>query len=323
MKPEYSIDITDNKITTLEALPVLTSLGPALGYHLNKNVRPPLGIYNMSLSRVLSKLVKCCTKLETYFKLSNNINGLSLGANLKDEVLDYIELALYSAAEHVDDLGLIASGFFEDSKKYKKSKPAKKLNEEVKEFRSFISASINSIKHQQSRVRLYSADISHDRKLMCLHGYFIEGVHNGTIGPNKIFHGKENKIFSITSLIWEIICFVLNSSRSLSIFLLTVCDVEKSEKEIGCEILNKAVIAAARLPLYSFDDSHPFSKTRLIIKNADTNLLNSGLYGSICFQWSKSDEMQFFGDHLGFVGDGVSKSYEMAKPMSLGIQHWS
>ncbi|WP_299021970.1 hypothetical protein [uncultured Photobacterium sp.] len=316
--------ISDNSVTPLDALVVLTSLDADVGYHINRDVRPPLGIYNTSLSRVLNKLVKCCTKLEEYFKLSNNIDGLSVGDDLKDEVLDYIELALYSAAEHVDDIGLIASGFFEDTKKYKKSKPAKKLNEEVKELKSFISASINSIKHQQSRIRMYSVDISHNRKLLCLHGYFIEGVHNGTVGPNKIFHGKDNKIFSITSLVWEIICFILNTSRSLSVFLSTVCNIElKEHKQVGCESLNKAIIAAARLPLYSFDDSHPFSKTRLVINTSDVTLLNSSLYGSISYKWSNSNDMQFFRDRLGFVGDGVTKSFEFAKPISLGLQHWT
>jgi hypothetical protein len=37
--------------------------------------------------------------------------------DLRQEVIDYLELALYAAAEHVDDISLIAKGFFDDNKK--------------------------------------------------------------------------------------------------------------------------------------------------------------------------------------------------------------
>lgn len=203
--------------------------------------------------------------------------------DLKQEIIDYIELALYSAAEHVDDIGLIAKGFFSDKKKHKSSKSTAQLGKSIKKHKALISASINAIKHHQARIRMYSLEIQHGGIDHCLHGYFIEGVHEGNVGPNKIFHDNQRQVFSITSLIWEILCFILNSSRHLNKFLKTLSNIDPTENIKECEVFSKAVIVASRLPIYSFDDNHPFLETKIIIDGAENgeNVLDSNIYGSI------------------------------------------
>jgi hypothetical protein len=325
MKPEYKVDISEEASNPLEALHILSQLDIDTGYHTQNDLRPPLGIYNTSILRICDKLTKCCNKLEAYFNDSITVDELTKKTEICDEVIDYIELALYAAAEHVDDLALIAKGFYPDKKTYKASKPARQLENSVKNHKSLISASINAIKHRQSRIRIYSLEIQHGEIPHCLHGYFIEGVHDGVVGPNKIFHDNKREVFSITSLIWEVLCFVLNSSRHLNIFLGKVCDVASSEDAQGGEVFTKAIIAAARLPIYSFDDVHPFSKTKVVIEcsKEDHKKLDSQLYGAIINQWGASGDMKFFSNSCSYQGDGATKSFRMVKPITVNLQHWT
>ncbi len=90
-------------------------------------------------------------------------------------------------------------------------------------------------------------------------------------------------------------------------------------------MFSKTVVAAARLPLYSFDETHPFSETRIIIYGDDngTKSLDSNIYGSIIQKWKKSDDMQFFGDIANYEGDSITKTFKIVKPMALNLQHWS
>lgn len=325
MKPEFNIDISEGGKSALEALQILSVLDPNEGYHISNDLRPPLGIYNTSLSRVCNKVTKCCNTLETYFKSSKKVDALRREDVLREEVIDYLELALYAAAEHVDDVTLIAKGFYSDNKKYKTSKPAKRLEKSIKEHKSLISASINAIKHHQARIRLFSLEIQHGDNPLCLHGYFIEGVQDGVVGPNKIFHDNQRQVFSITSLMWEILCFVLNASRQLKIFLEAVTSYKLNESGTNDGGFVKAIISAARLPLYSFDETHPFTNTRVFISSSDgkNNALDSGIYGSITNRWTSSKEMAFFSNSCSYVGDGVSKSFRMVKPMAVKLQHWT
>lgn len=114
-------------------------------------------------------------------------SDLEKEAELRQEVIDYLELALYATAEHVDAVALIAKGFSPAHKKCKPSEPARQLEKSVKKHKTLISATINAIKHNQVRIRLYSTEIVHGEKPHCLHGYFIEGVNDGVVGPSKVF----------------------------------------------------------------------------------------------------------------------------------------
>lgn len=323
-KPEFHIDVSEGAASPLEALAILSALDPSEGYHLDRALRPALGIYNTSVSRICDKIVKCCQRLEQYCKTSTQIDVLRKENDLRKEIIDYIELSLYAAAEHVQDISSIAKGFFSSAKDYKSSKSAKELEQHIKNHKALISASANAIKHAQARIRLFSIEFNHGGIENCLHGYFVEGVHNGVVGPNKIFHSDDRQVFSITSLLWEINCFLLHASRCLSVFIREVTDVQTQGSANESKPFSKAVIAAARLPLYSFDDTHPFSETRLIIKVDEDarQALDSGIYGSLSHKWTSSDDARF-GNHAGeYEGDGVTRQFKLVQPKAINLQHW-
>jgi hypothetical protein len=324
MKPEFIIDVSGGSNSPLEALGPLSVLDPRMGFHTSRYLRPPLGIYNVSISRASDKLVKCCNRLERYFKTSTKRDVLKGENDLRQEVIDYLELALYAAAEHVDDVSLIVKGFFPDNKAYKSSTEASQVESAVRKHKTLISASTNAIKHHQARIRIFSVEIRHAGIDHCLHGYFIEGVQDGIVGPNPIFHDNDGQVISITSLIWEVICFMLNSSRELAGFLKKISGFSQNQYQSKDNIFTKAVVAAARLPIYSFDEIHPFSRTRIIISADDhgRELLDSSIYGSITHRWLKAEDIEFFGHTENYEGDGVTRSFRIVQPKTLGLQHW-
>lgn len=323
MKAKFEIDISPAALSSLEAHQVLAILALDNCHHLPKNLRLPLGIYNVSVSRVAEKLAAFCGRLEMYFQTSNNLEELHEERSVRKELIDYMELAIYAAAEHVDDIDSIAKGFFRSSQECEKHTAYRQLQKEIKKYKKFISASANAIKHQQSRIRLFSNEFTHAGISGCLHGYFIEGVENGIVCPSSVFH-KAQDVFSITTLAWEIILFVLNSSRGLRSFLLSVVRPLAGPVNVQFDVFSKAVIAAARLPLYTFGEEHPFSQTTLSIRSSDgeSTLLDSNIYGSILRRWSYSSDAQFGRFTSEFEGDGCSKSFRFAQPKTISFHHW-
>ena len=322
-KRRLTIDLKRGAQSSLAAHHALSVVDDSHCYHLDRELRQPLGIYNISVSRVCEKLSAFCSKLEKHIDQSHNINDLKNGSETQGELIDYIELAIYAAAEHVDDLEAIAYGFFKDRKLFGKDTSARRLMTEIKSLKAFVSASANSIKHQQARIRLYALEFNHAGVASILHGYFIEGVSNGVVGPSAVFH-KTQKVFSITTLAWEILLFLLRCSESLNTFLLATAKLVHGPTNQSSEMVSKAVTAAARLPLFTFDEEHPFTRATFVL-TSDGSIgqeLDSGLYGSFCRRWSPSGEGRFGAFSASFVGDGVTKSFNFPSPARVGLQHW-
>ena len=324
MKPEYRIDISENGDSSLEAPSVLSEIDPDDNFYSRYDLRPPLGIYNASISRISNRVTKCCKKLEPYFKEVDKVYDLKDKDGYPDDLIESLELALYAAAEHVDDLKLIAKSFYPDIGEYKSCQHAKRLGNVIKKDKTLISSTVNAIKHRQSRIRIFALEIVHAKIFKsCLYGYFIEGTNKGAIGTDKILHINKN-VFSITSILWEIICFVLSSSRNLTTFLKDVTKIQSYNPKITDKPFSEAVIAISRLPLYSLDDRHPFADIRIIVVGdlQDLGILDSGIYGSITKKWSKSREIEFGMISVNYQGDGVSKKFDMIQPKKFSLQHW-
>jgi hypothetical protein len=90
-------------------------------------------------------------------------------------------------------------------------------------------------------------------------------------------------------------------------------------------LLRRCVIALARLPLYSFDEEHPFEKVRFVVKASENTRqeLNSNIYGSLMRRWSQSTISSIGNVRMGYEGDGTTRSFAINVPVNLRIQHWS
>ncbi len=325
-KKHFNIWLFNGASSSLFAHCKLAKANPEKCFHNSKGLRLPLGIYNISIHRICIKIKKLCEKLESYFEMSKNVDSLEGFTEIQNEIIDYIELSLYAAAEHVDDIGLIINGFFESTQHYKQNKSARTTKDTLDIHRAFISKMANFIKHNQSRIRLHSLNFTHDDKSGWLHGYFVEGVENGIVKPHPKFH-NEKELFSATSLVWEILTFLLYSSEILSDFLnfnhdFLVSNLE--ENQPTCDVFVEAVAAAMRLPLYSFDEDHPFAKTTIVICRDSSKLTTpeTGLYGSVSNQWSQSSKFHSDRGEANFQGDGVTRTFQISEVKNITLQHW-
>jgi hypothetical protein len=323
-KPLFEVDVTPGGLAPLEALVPLSLVDQSACHHTSMRLRMPIGIYNVSVSRASDKVIRLCRRLETYFASSATVNPSREPDDLMIEVIDYIELSLYAAAEHFDDVDSIASGFFRSTHLRDKNPAYRERSKKMKAHKRLVAAAANAIKHQQSRVRLFSMDYSHAGGLGCLHGYFFEAVENGVVCPSSTFH-QNHGVFSITTLVWEILIFLLQSSRDLAEFLVRAVPQLEGPARPDLDIFRKAVIAGARLPLYTFGEEHPFARAALRIstKGMDEDVLSSGLYGSIREGWVDGPDPSFGSFAARFGGDGSTKQFRFPQPKSIGFQHWS
>ncbi|WP_124494564.1 hypothetical protein [Burkholderia contaminans] len=323
-KPVFDVDIASTAQSSLDACVPLALTADVGCFHNAQNLRMPLGIYNISITRVCDKLIRLCQRLEAYFKAFKTLDGVEKSDEVMQEIIDYIELSLYAAAEHVDDIDSIASGFFKNRAQRDKHIAYRKFLTEIKKHKRLVSSAANAIKHQQARIRLFSMEFAHGTLQGCLHGYFIEGVDAGAVCPSSTFH-KDQDAFSITTLVWEIIVFLLSCSRDLARFLNDVAtQIMGPPASTQFTMFSKAVVSAARLPTYTFGEEHPFSRVTLHVRSADGNAdpLDSGLYGSIKLGWSKTAPASFGRYVSRFAGDGKTKSFRFAQPKTLVLHHW-
>lgn len=322
-KPAYVVEIGDSLRPALEALVPLTLCHDSACFHTTMRLRLPLGIYNVSVARVCDKLVRLCSRLERFFQNGQALNVQRDPDDLMIEVVDYMELALYAAAEHVDDLNAIASGFFRSTALRDKNSAYKVLTKQVKAHKRLVSAAANAIKHQQSRIRTFSMEFQHADRSGCLHGYFFEAVEDGVVCPSSTFH-KNQDVFSITTLVWEILAFVLSCSRDLAAFLAVVAPQHAGPVRCDTQLFQKAIALAARLPMYTFGEDHPFSRLTLRIEGDQlgNGCLDSGLYGSIRDPWTQEPNATFGGAVSRFMGDGKTKTFRFAQPRNVAFQRW-
>ena len=324
-KPEFFVDISTSVSSHLTVADALSRLKTGSSYHEKRDCRHPLGIYNVSTTRIYRKLRKCCQKLERYLHSAPHVRDLSRYTDIQEEVIDYLELTLYAAAEHVDDVDSIARCFYLDDATYGKSLAARGLKAKIKPIRDRISAFTNAIKHEQSRIRLYSCDFAQRDGEICLHGFFIEQFHDGHVSPSPIFHGDSERIISVTSFLWSILFYLNSMSEGISEFLAeidVIGDIFEVPKQDS--ILKDCVIGLLRLPLYSFDDVHPFQKTRFVVKFDESQKphIESNLYGSFMRRWSKNPFASFDQTTSSSEGDGITRSFQMNGPSNVRIQHW-
>lgn len=324
-KPEIVVDLDAQTHSPLKAEIYLSRLKPDTSFHEILDCRHPLGIYNVSTARIAKKLTACCARLEEFLLAVPSASTLLSHNDKKEGLVDYIELCLYAAAEHVDDLEAIARCFFENDRLAATSPHTKELKSSMKPIRDRISGFTNAIKHSQSRIRICSVDFAQDNGAVCLHGFFIERFNNGTIGPSPIFHSNE-RLISVTSFLWSVLIYLFSMSGALCEFLLGMDVVENASGVIVQQspLLRPCVIALTRLPLYSFDDVHPFVKTRFIVNGGESarHEMDSNIYGSFMRRWSKTPSALSGQIVMGYEGDGTTKRFQMNFPLNINIQPW-
>lgn len=310
----------DEEGTVLPALGRLPSIKPGSSYHEARDCRHPLGLYNISTSHVLNRVKKCADRAESYWKGEAKLKDIQV------EIIDRLELAMYAAAEHVDDIERIAATFFRSDRDASQSASMKLMKKAIKPIRDEISSFANTIKHAHGRLRLYETDFLHESRRISLLGFFVEGIKDGAIAPHPVLHAGGKTVISITAFLWGITVFIWEMSLELVKFLERINALQNATvSETRSREFKDASIALARLPLYSFDDEHPFLRVGFGITLPDDSrpAADSSIYGSLLDPWSKSEIGQFLGFRLLYAGDGATLKYNLANPTKLRLTHWS
>lgn len=288
-------------------------------------LRKPLGIYNVSLHRVWSRVRRVADNVADYTRNQRHIQRSGAVDDRIEVISDGIEAAIYAAAEHVDDLESCLLCFFGDRTSFAKATAVREFKKNLSPLRRSVSAFANAIKHQQARIRLYQFDFIHESNKMVLIGFFVEGVKNGVVGPSSIIHGDDKQIISIPCLLWEIIVFVHRAGDLLARAVGKIAGYEVAEDSRERWALDKdSIISVARLPNFNLDWPHPFSTTTVVIHGESCARLfkATDLYGSLGNRWTLSQVHTFGGTSLAYQGDGVTRQFKLANPKQLNLQHW-
>src|SRR5262249_1509234 len=160
----------------------------------------------------------CCVKFEALVNAAESVTQLRKPNPITEELIDYIELTLYAAVEHVDDVKSIVLCCFRTKAEADKSRLARKLNTEIKKVRDRLPAIDNAMKHHQARIRLFSVDFMHAAHKQCLHGLFVEGFSKGAVGPSPIIHRGVERVISVPAFLWEVCVYFIEMSEALASF---------------------------------------------------------------------------------------------------------
>jgi hypothetical protein len=319
---KFHVFLAKDSQSSLESHVLLHLVDNEATFHVQNNLRPALGIYNVSTLRVLQKVEDLAGKIEAAIRSHREVVDHKEKVKIERELIDYIELAFYAAADHVDDLDLIADNFFAGRIESRRSEAHSRFKTDLKSHKRFIATVANYIKHSQHRIRLFHLEYVHASTPGMMYGYVIESVSNGVVGPSEIFHSSHRSVFSLTSLVWEILVFVLRASRSLKQFLLSTKLLSGPVKTSSIA-LSDALIAASRLPLYSMDDDHPFASIDLLLEWDDESIAKSqgGIYGSVLHPWERRSGMYLGKCGASFAGDGITRSFRMLiQPSRISLQ---
>lgn len=275
--------------------------------------RHPLGIYNLSISRILDKITKTIQALD---ELTNQDIKIKQ-SDAEDNLINHLELTLYAAAEHIDDLGLILDRINAKTDAARKQNN-KALKSMLFDYRREISSITNTIKHSNARIRIFSCKAIYNSQSVNLIGFFIETHLNGKVGPNFLLQGNKG-VISLTSFIWNIIKHISLAAKSLSTYLIENNLATKvSVPDDANETIHDAINKLALLPIFSFDDDHPLSDYNWNIGYDPELDFHKYLYsvGNL----PHHDAIPLFQDFkISYRGDGMTKEFTVAGPSKVSF----
>ncbi len=148
----------------------------------NHGLRHPLGIYTVSLGKIVERFEKVMKEMEPFLKVENV-------EQIKDDwvapLLDAQERLLYSLEEHFDDCYSILDCFFQDKSVRKKNAQVKLFTKRLKPYSDIVGELVNKMKHRNARLRGIILSLGNQ----IVPGYFLEGVHpDGALGPDLHIH---------------------------------------------------------------------------------------------------------------------------------------
>jgi hypothetical protein len=156
--------------------------------HTELGLRHPLGIYNMSIT----KIAHACSRVMEALPHVEIASARTPEAKEGDaRLIDAYEALLHALMHHMDDCQSILR-CLASTENYRKEPAVKEFEKAVCEYRDFIGILVNRVKHEQGRIRPITVRLDMFR----FGGYFVEsGLATGGVGPDRKIH-RDGEAFS-------------------------------------------------------------------------------------------------------------------------------
>jgi len=269
----------------------------------DKLLRPALGVYNVSLARLIGTMEEAFALLVKLVE-DNRIPAGKDGLSWLDPTLDLWTRLLMSADSHVDDVRTIVFGVL-GGKNAWKSRPGKAFTARVKPYKDRVSNIANHIKHGQGRLSPF-AFYSSSRSFL---GYVVEGVTSeGTLGPEPTIHAGGHGA-----------CSFARDCRLHFVWLYGVSDalarvLEDSGREERLEVpeihtesqLIELARSIARVPPLMYPDECFKAVPRIELKDDEVRRLVLSYRDDASAQRIPREANRIM---TGWKGDGVTRSF--------------
>jgi hypothetical protein len=245
-----------------------------------------------------------------------------LGSPNDSEIIDALELVLYAAAEHTDDLKFIARELA-GSRGENPIRAAERMEKLVKPIRQRISMMTNQIKHAQWRIGLLRHGFVLGGVPTILYGVVLLSVSADRVGLEKL-PPDGARVIALPSMLWSVLEFLFFASQALHKHLATDLGAcQTTPVKVPC--FATAVAALARLPNYSMEEEHTFHRLRVVVRVTTATAaksVDSGLYGSLSHKWDRAAAGLAGGFQFAIQGDGASRSFDFPTLRGVTLQHW-
>jgi hypothetical protein len=318
MKPACSVDLDKDGLGALPGADAVAALAQLPQF--NQQRKRACALYNRSVSRICEKVQRAAATWEAAFAAEIAAGWDKSGSKGDADIIDALELVLYAAAEHTDDLKEVARELA-GSRGENPKRAADCVERALNLIRRRISLVTNKIKHEQWRIALCRQQFTLGEITVILHGMSLTSLSHDRVGLEKL-PPDDARVIALPSLLWSVIEMLYFASCALRDH---VANDVPSPAPVEVKPFAHAVAAVGRLPNYSFEEEHTFKRLRLAIyansaKSAER--LDSPLYGSLSKKWDRAAAGTPGSFSFGVQGDGVTRSFHFPTLKGVTLQHW-
>lgn len=284
-------------------------LSSAPGIHAGgkEGHRPPLGIYNISIRRLVEALARTSRELN---ELHSRAAGPEEGDGLRwlEPVMESQGEVLSAAQAHIDDCAEIAAAALGGGA-LRKTDVGRRYLRFVGDYADRVSRIANHIKHYHGRLRPFSFYTPDE----CFPGYIVEGVDRaGIVGPEPTVHRHGHGAFSFARDLRLHFVWIYGVSSALAEVLASAVDHPAAsvsalaDSDEYFELAESIVGLPARF--YPDEVSLPVPSTRLSGQGKDRELRLSYTQEQLGTAIPRDRRMRIA---TVWQGDGVSKSFRL------------
>jgi hypothetical protein len=317
MKPTLDVNLDEEGLGALVGGDVLANLAADPIDQVSH--RRALALYNRSVVRISDKVERATYRFEELFSEEIPLGFDKLAPKHDAEIVDFLELVLYSAAEHTDDLKQIARELA-GPRGENPDRASARLDKLLKSSRDRISLMTNQIKHSQWRINLLRQEFFHGSETTILYGFSLSSPGTDRVKLERL--PPDNVcIIALPTLLCMVVEYLFLASQSLCEYLGSASTPPPTKHAKFA----RAIAAVVRLPAYTFDEAHPTTRVRWRIHAATPNtraLILSKLYGSLARPWSKKAQGSPGGSVCAVTTDGVNRSFDFPTPKKVSLVFW-